>query len=88
VPEYRLRRLINQQLGFRYFTAFLNEYRLAAAAARLADRQQARTPILTIALDLGWGSIGPFNRAFRARFGVPPSNYRRARLSSADAVPP
>jgi AraC-like DNA-binding protein len=80
IPEYRLRRLINQQLGFRNFTAFLNEYRLAAAADRLADRQHARTPILTIALDLGWGSIGPFNRAFRARFGVPPSDYRRARL--------
>jgi AraC-like DNA-binding protein len=79
IPEYRLRRLINHQLGFRNFTAFLNEYRLAAAADRLADRQQARTPILTIALDLGWGSIGPFNRAFRARFGVRPSDFRRAR---------
>jgi AraC-like DNA-binding protein len=77
IPEYRLRRLINQHLGFRNFTAFLNAYRLAAAAERLADREQARTPILTIALDLGWGSIGPFNRAFRARFGVPPSDYRR-----------
>jgi AraC-like DNA-binding protein len=77
IPEYRLRRLINQQLGFRNFTAFVNEYRLAAAASRLADRSQARTPVLTIALDLGWGSIGPFNRAFRSRFGVPPTEYRR-----------
>jgi AraC-like DNA-binding protein len=80
VPEYRLRRLINQRLGFRNFTAFVNEYRLAAAASRLADRTQARLPVLTIALDLGWGSIGPFNRAFRARFGMPPSDYRRQRL--------
>lgn len=83
IPEYRLRRLINQRLGFRNFTAFLNEYRLAAAAARLADQAQARLPVLTIALDLGWGSIGPFNRAFRARFGVPPSDYRRQRLQGA-----
>ena len=80
VPEYRLRRLINQQLGFRNFTAFLNEYRLAAAARRLGDRAEVRIPILTIALELGWGSIGPFNRAFRARYGVPPSDYRRERL--------
>jgi AraC-like DNA-binding protein len=77
IPEYRLRRLINQRLGFRNFTAFLNEYRLSAAAARLAERANARVPVLTIALDLGWGSIGPFNRAFRARFGITPTDYRR-----------
>jgi AraC-like DNA-binding protein len=88
IPEYRLRRLINQRLGFRNFTAFVNEYRLAAAASRLADQAQARLPVLTIALDLGWGSIGPFNRAFRARFGVPPSDYRRQRMQSpSDQTP-
>ena len=77
IPEYRLRRLINQRLGFRNFTAFVNEYRLSAAAARLADPAQARIPVLTIALELGWGSIGPFNRAFRARFGMTPTEFRR-----------
>jgi AraC-like DNA-binding protein len=86
-PEYRLRRLINQRLGFRNFTSFINEYRLAAAAARLADHEQVRIPVLTIALDLGWGSIGPFNRAFRARFGVTPTDYRRAQtgVTATDA---
>lgn len=77
MPEYRLRKLINEQLGYRNFTAFLNEYRLAAAAERLADVAEARTPILTIALDLGWASIGPFNRAFRAKFGTTPSDFRQ-----------
>jgi AraC-like DNA-binding protein len=85
IPEYRLRRLINQQLGFRNFTAFLNEYRLSAAALRLADRDQGRIPVLTIALELGWGSIGPFNRAFRARFGMTPTDYRRQQASSPAA---
>jgi AraC-like DNA-binding protein len=85
IPEYRLRRLINQRLGFRNFTAFLNDYRLAAASRRLADPGDARTPILTIALELGWGSIGPFNRAFRARFGQAPSDYRRERLAAASS---
>jgi AraC-like DNA-binding protein len=84
IPEYRLRRLINQRLGFRNFTAFLNEHRLAAAGARLADREQMRTPILTVALDLGWGSIGPFNRAFRDHFGVTPSDFRRSRIEATD----
>jgi AraC-like DNA-binding protein len=81
VPEYRLRRLINQKLGHRNFATFVNEYRLAAAALRLTDRDEVRIPVLTIALDLGWGSIGPFNRAFRARFGMTPTDYRRAKAA-------
>jgi AraC-like DNA-binding protein len=88
LPEYRLRRLINGRLGFRNFTAFLNEYRLAAAAARLGDPAEIRIPVLTIALDLGWGSIGPFNRAFRARFGVPPSEYRQQKLGASTPSAP
>jgi hypothetical protein len=31
VPEYRLRRLINQKLGHRNFSAFVNGYRLSEA---------------------------------------------------------
>lgn len=86
IPEYRLRRVINQQLGYRNFTAFLNEYRLSAAASRLADPGQVRLPVLTIALDLGWGSIGPFNRAFRARFGMTPTDYRRTKMAAVFAA--
>ena len=68
VQEYRLRRLINGQLGHRNFSAFVNGYRLAEVEAALADPGQAEVPILTIALDAGFGSIGPFNRAFKAPY--------------------
>jgi AraC-like DNA-binding protein len=79
IPEYRLRHLINRQLGHRNFSAFVNGYRLAEAEAALGDPTQAAVPILTIALDAGFGSIGPFNRAFKAHTGQTPSEYRRAR---------
>ena len=82
VPEYRLRRLINQHLGHRNFSTFVNGYRLADAKAALADPGQARVPILTIALDAGFQSIGPFNRAFKSQFGVTPSEFRRASLAA------
>ena len=36
IPEYRLRRLINQRLGYRNFNVFLNEHRIAEAKAALA----------------------------------------------------
>jgi AraC-like DNA-binding protein len=83
IPEYRLRHLINRQLGHRNFNAFVNAYRLAEAEAALGDPAQAGVPILTIALDAGFGSIGPFNRAFKAQTGLTPSEYRRARLAGA-----
>jgi AraC-like DNA-binding protein len=80
VPEYRLRRLINQGLGHRNFNAFLNHYRIADAQAGLGDPAQAAVPILTIALDAGFNSLGPFNRAFKAETGMTPTAYRRRAL--------
>jgi AraC-like DNA-binding protein len=76
--EYRLRRLINGELGYRNFAAFLNGYRLAEVKSALRDPSQKDVPILTIALDAGFGSLGPFNRAFREAEGMTPSGYRGA----------
>jgi AraC-like DNA-binding protein len=81
-PEHRLRQVINQQLGYRNFAAFLNEYRVKAAKTALSDPAQARRQVLQIALDLGYGSIAPFNRAFRAATGVTPTGFRRAALEN------
>jgi AraC-like DNA-binding protein len=88
IPEYRLRRLINGQLGHRNFNAFVNGYRLKEAEAALSDPAQAEVPILTIALDAGFGSIGPFNRAFKAHTGLTPTEYRRGRLDGVEGAEP
>jgi AraC-like DNA-binding protein len=76
-PEHRLRALINQRLGYRNFSAFLNGYRIGEAKAVLTDRARVDLPVLTIAMDLGYNSLPPFNRAFRAETGTTPSEYRR-----------
>jgi AraC-like DNA-binding protein len=83
IPEYRLRRLINQRLGYRNFNVFLNEHRIAEAKAALADPSQAEVPVITIAMDAGFQSLGPFNRAFKATTGVTPSEYRRLKAGAA-----
>jgi AraC-like DNA-binding protein len=77
IPEYRLRRLINQRLGYRNFNVFLNNHRIEEAKAALADPSQAEVPVITIAMDAGFQSLGPFNRAFKATTGVTPTEYRR-----------
>jgi len=81
-PEYRLRRLIHERLGFRNFNAFLHAHRIRAAAEQLSDPSFRRTPILTIALSCGYESINTFNRGFREVMGVNPSDYRTQQLSS------
>jgi AraC-like DNA-binding protein len=83
IPEYKLRRLINQRLGYRNFNVFLNEHRIAEAKAALADPSQAEVPVITIAMDAGFQSLGPFNRAFKATTGVTPTEYRRLKASAA-----
>jgi AraC-like DNA-binding protein len=83
VGEAPLRELINQRLGFRNFNDFLHQHRLQEAAERLSRED---LPILSIALECGYGSIGPFNRAFKQRLGVTPTEYRAgARLKQASA---
>ena len=87
VPEHRLRSLINQRLGYRNFSAFLNHHRIADARAWLADPAKVDLQVLTIAMDLGYGSLAPFNRAFREDTGQSPSEYRRVAIVGERKMP-
>jgi AraC-like DNA-binding protein len=42
--------------------------------------------VLSIALDVGYGSIGPFNRAFKARMGMTPTQFRQAVPGAAPII--
>ena len=76
VPEYRLRQLLNYSLGYRNFNAYIGHWRIAEAKDALRDPEQALVPISTIAIDSGFQSLAPFNRAFRGETGMTPSEYR------------
>jgi len=77
-PEHRLRRLINGSLGHRNFADYVNGRRIEAAKIALAAPDLALKSISTVAYDLGFASLGPFNRAFRAATGVTPTEWRTA----------
>ncbi len=81
IPEHRLRPLINDHLGFRNFAAFVNARRIEAAKCMLTDPKQSRTTVAAIAYELGFGSLGPFNRAFKEATGVTPTEFRRVQSS-------
>ncbi len=55
---------------------------VAQAKAALADPAQAEVPVITIAMDAGFQSLGPFNRAFKAVTGVTPTEYRRLKVDA------
>ncbi|MEM1037411.1 MAG: helix-turn-helix transcriptional regulator [Pseudomonadota bacterium] len=76
VSEHNLRAFINKQLGFRNFSAYLNHYRISAIKVALLDQSLRDIPILTIALDHGFNSTPPFNRAFKASVGMTPKAFR------------
>lgn len=79
-PEHRLRALINQRLGFRNFSTYLNGHRIAEAKQKLSDKAHVDLPVLTIAMDLGYNSLPTFNRAFRSETGMAPTDFRRSEL--------
>jgi AraC-like DNA-binding protein len=76
--EYKVRRLINGELGFRNFNDFLNKYRVNDACEILNDPSQNRKTILEIAYSLGYQSIGPFNKAFKELKETTPTVFRKA----------
>lgn len=88
LPEYRLRKLIHEELGYRNFNAFLHRYRIEEACRRLRDPAESRIPILTIGLSVGYQSINTFNRGFREVVGTTPSAYRASRAADDGGTPP
>lgn len=85
-PERAVRALINQQLGYDHFRAFLNHYRVKEAC-RLLGEQTCDAKLIAIAFDSGFASLASFNRAFRAVQGCTPSAYRAA-MRTPDMVHP
>ena len=78
IQEYRLRRIINQQMQFKNFNQFLNNYRIEDACSRL---RETSTPISTVALDVGYASLSVFNKAFKERYGITPTEFRNSQQS-------
>lgn len=92
IPQYKLRHLVNKELGYRNFNALLNDYRVKDACQQLSNPKENSTPVLTIALTVGYQSIAPFNQAFRELMGTTPTDFRKqsqyADIASSPVNPP
>jgi AraC-like DNA-binding protein len=74
--EYKLRRLLNGELGFRNFNDFLHRHRIPVACQRLAQQQAGEMSILELSMAVGYRSLATFNRAFKEVTGQSPTEYR------------
>ncbi|MEO1251564.1 MAG: AraC family transcriptional regulator [Pseudomonadota bacterium] len=75
-PDYKVSRCITGAMGFSNFNRLVNHHRVERAKRMLADPTHRDQSILSIGLDCGFGSIGPFNRAFKEATGETPRAYR------------
>ncbi|MEM8966166.1 MAG: helix-turn-helix domain-containing protein [Bacteroidota bacterium] len=80
--EYKVRQAIIQDLSYRNFTDFINSLRIQEASDLLADRTKIDTSVLEIAYQIGFSSIGPFNRAFKSLTGMTPTKFRKLHFNS------
>jgi AraC-like DNA-binding protein len=76
IHEYKLRHLINGELKYRNFNDFLNFYRIQEVAEKLLQNEDQKLPVLTLALDSGFRSLSSFNKAFKNKHGVTPTEFR------------
>lgn len=83
LQEYRLRKIINQGLRYRNFNQFLNSYRISDASERLRESDE---PVSLIALEAGYSSLSVFNKAFRERYGMTPTEYRASATEAGETA--
>ncbi|MBV1910029.1 MAG: helix-turn-helix transcriptional regulator [Kangiellaceae bacterium] len=76
VSAYRLRGFINKTLGHTNFSTYINTYRIELIKQTLSNPDNRHIPILTIAMNHGFNSISPFNRAFKQSESMTPKEFR------------
>ncbi len=76
LPEYRISRVVREQVKAPNFNYLVNSLRVEHAKAIMKDPQSPSASILAIGLESGFASTAPFNRAFKSFEGVTPSEYQ------------
>lgn len=66
------------------FTAYLNDYRLTMASRLLLASEDS---VLTVAAECGFENLSYFNRRFKERFAMTPSEFRRRAAFSLPDYP-
>jgi len=83
LSDKRLSELLNKHLKTSFYD-FINEYRVAAFKEKVIDNSNAHLTLLALAYDSGFKSKTSFNRVFKQRTGLSPSEYKKNQVSSRE----
>ncbi|WP_091141143.1 helix-turn-helix domain-containing protein [Flavobacterium caeni] len=72
----KLSDLLNQHLHTNFYN-FVNEYRVREVVERLATPDAEKYTLMGIAYDCGFQSKASFNRIFKQKMGMSPSEYKK-----------
>jgi AraC-like DNA-binding protein len=84
VSPHHLSQVFARAFGTTFYD-FVNGYRVREAARQVLQEGERGKTLLAIALDSGFSSKASFNRVFKARTGMTPSEFRE-RGTQDDAV--
>lgn len=65
VSEYLISRVLREHFNARNFNQFINEMRIEHAKTLLCNIDNIHWPIVVVAMESGFASVGPFTRAFK-----------------------
>lgn len=81
VSEYKISKVLKNNLNARNFNHYVNELRITHAKRLLCDPEKQKWPVLVVGLESGFASIGPFTRTFKLQTGFTPNQYRQNELA-------
>lgn len=79
ISKHHVSQAVNNHFN-KTFVDLLNEYRLDEACKMLVDPRHTDSKIIVIALGAGFNSSSSFNKIFKRRFGITPTEYRAQKL--------
>ncbi len=82
MPAGHVSQIINERMGLSFYD-MVNTYRVEEAKRRLRDPKTRHHKILAVGLEVGFRSKAAFNRIFKLKTGVTPSEFRARAAPSA-----
>jgi len=76
ISSHFLSQVVNEKLGLNFFD-FINRYRVEEFKERASDPKYDNYSLLGIALDCGFNSKSAFNRIFKQKTGLTPSQFKK-----------
>ena len=85
LPPAHVSQIVNERMGQSFYD-MVNGYRVEEAKKRLLDPRTRQQKVLAVGLEVGFRSKAAFNRVFKLKTGLTPSEFRAEAEAEASAA--